>query len=121
MNERKRELFALIIQTAEYVCGREHIPFDRRIQAFQPIEFVMQLDAYDRDACLDIRREVTRVVGDRIKREFEYSKEAALAWKQETFGPMPETELGEVIEQAYAEYGREMRHIREMYERRGIK
>lgn len=119
MNENKYELMQLIQQVAEHFCNKERISAERRVLAFQPREFIMQLDSYERDACLEIRNEVTRLVDVAIKENFEYSDEEAKRWRRETFGPMAEMELSECIEQAYREYSNEYRHIQEIYRSKG--
>lgn len=119
MNENKIELQNLIVRAIERFCGQEGIPMERRIQAFRPMEFIMQMSEYDRDACLDIRKEVTRLVGEWIHKEYESDPELAREWKHSTFGNLPELELGAFIEQTYKEYSVEMERVREMYEKRG--
>ncbi len=121
MNENKVELQDLIIRAIERFCGQEKIPLDRRIQAFRPMEFIMQMSDYDRDACLDIRKEVTRLVGEWIRQEFESTPELAKEWKRSTFGNLPELELSEFIEQTYKAYSEEMNRVRGVYEVKGIR
>lgn len=81
----------------------------------------MQMSDYDRDACLDIRKEVTRLVGEWIRQEFESTPELAKEWKRSTFGNLPELELSEFIEQTYKAYSEEMNRVRGVYEVKGIR
>lgn len=121
MNENKIELQNLIVRAIERFCGQEGIPMERRIQAFRPMEFIMHMPEYDRDVCLDIRKEVTRLVGEWIHKEYESDPELAREWKRTTFGSLPELELSEFIEQTYKAYSEEMGRVRGMYEERGIR
>lgn len=119
MNYKKEILRDLILVTVKGFCRRERISLDDCIAAFQPMEYILELSEDKKRFCLDIRTEVTRLVGERIDQVYDSDPESIGKWKKEMFGNMPEMELGEFIEKVYAEFSLDKKNLREAQQ--GIK
>ncbi len=114
MNERKKELRILIIDVVNRFLNSERISLLDRVHILRPMESMLLHHGVDRDRYLEIRKELTRLVSERIHREFEYSDDVKRSWKKEVFGPMPEMELGIFLEETYDTMSKEYQNMYEL-------